>query len=240
MTKYADKILYKYGGAFHIGVISNESITEQLILAPAVIARQKELLIHEITNLDSENLIELSTSPLLHIKTHEIAGSMTTPNTHFALIDGSNPLHIRDTIIHMQTACDYFGSNISFQYCDFFTCEKITRQIGIVKFMNPIFLLIRRMIIKVPNGQQILDPPRNVAVLFVAAPRMQMYSEAKRNAWIVMKALEKVEAVRFFEFNPHMENVSGLSLTSLDMPQIFVWPATKERNGGSFTACDSG
>ncbi|KAH0786960.1 hypothetical protein GPJ56_008958 [Histomonas meleagridis] len=286
MVQQADKILYNYGGAFHIGVITNDTLSEQLGLPPAIFTRPKESFSREVTNLNTEDLVYLSTSPYVHIKNQELVGSATIPNTLLALVDEKDPIHLHDVIVRMQAARDYFVGNLSFQYCDFNTCSQITQQIGLANSLNPIFLIN----IKYPNGQQIFEPFRKVlntpndlltwlklkiqnieedeedsdvdddiiipklranefmqkaldenvdAVLFVADSKMKMYNEAKRNMWITMKTFEDIKTVKFFEFNPYTENVPGLSIPESDMPQVSIWPATKEYNGRSFTACIS-
>ncbi|KAH0786605.1 thioredoxin [Histomonas meleagridis] len=291
LANQADKILFKYGGAFHIGVIDNDSILEQLDIPNSIITRPKESFTHEITNIDNEDLIELSTTPFVHVKNAEIAGSSTTPNTLFALIDCSDESHIYETIRRMKLAREHFGQNISFQYCDFFTCETISKQIGIISYAQPVFLLN----IKTPNGQQMLEPFRKVinkppellrwlrsriegvpeeeieeaaaeeseeekeekielpilhgnefmikalnpnidAVLFVANDDMPMYQQTKKRLYQMMKLFEPLKTVKFFEFDPE-ENVPGLNMPMSGLPQVSVWPASKEYNGSSFTAC---
>lgn len=80
-----------------------------------------------------------------------------------------------------------------------------------------------------------LDPKYDV-LIFVASPRMKLYHSAREQFKKMMKVFGLIKGVKFYEFNPVIQHVMGLQIPKSDNPQISVWPAQEEPNGGTLPA----
>ncbi|OHT11753.1 hypothetical protein TRFO_18737 [Tritrichomonas foetus] len=141
LANKADGLFMNYGGAFHIGVVDNQEIAKSLQLPPALFTRPYGEMSLPIDSFDDVDLLNLSKSPFEHLHNSETVGNSATEFTFMALIDERDPLHIADTIKRMQLAREFFGENLSFQFCDFFTCTNVVQQLGLISFMNPCYLI---------------------------------------------------------------------------------------------------
>lgn len=154
----ADSLFEKYGGAFHIGVAETDELSKSLNLPPALFTIPHGELSLPISNLDDFDLLNLSRSPFKHIKNSEFLGTVSTQYTFLTLVDEYDPLHVYDSITRMKLAHSYFGSNISYIYCDFFVCENVVRQLGLVSFLNPCNVVMKRD----KSGRQTVEPFRKL------------------------------------------------------------------------------
>ena len=111
-----------------------------------------------ISDLEDYDLLNLSHSPFKHIKNSEFLGTVNTQYSFLALVDEHDPVHVYDSIARMKLAHSYFGSNISYMYCDFFVCENVVRQLGLVSFLNPCNVVMK----KEQNGRQSVEPFRKL------------------------------------------------------------------------------
>ncbi|KAK8882242.1 hypothetical protein M9Y10_044884 [Tritrichomonas musculus] len=80
-----------------------------------------------------------------------------------------------------------------------------------------------------------LDPKYDV-LIFVASPRMKLYRDSREQFKKLMKVFGLIKGVKFYEFNPVTQHVMGLQIPKSDNPQISIWPAQKEPNGGTLPA----
>lgn len=81
----------------------------------------------------------------------------------------------------------------------------------------------------------VLDPKFDV-LIYVASPRMPYYHEAREQFKAMMQIFGLIKGVKFFEFNPTTQHVTGLQIPKSENPQISVWPAQAEPNGGTLPA----
>lgn len=80
-----------------------------------------------------------------------------------------------------------------------------------------------------------LDPKYDV-LIFIASPRMKLYHSCREQFKKMMKVFGLINGVKFYEFNPAIQHVMGLQIPKSDNPQISVWPAQEEPNGGTLPA----
>lgn len=158
LASQADELFNKYGGAFHIGIVEDEDLTKSLNLPPALFSIPHNELSLPISNLEDYDLLNLSHSPFKHIKNAEFLGTVSTPYTYLALIDDHDPYHVYDSITRMKLAHSFFGENISYLYCDFFVCENVVKQLGLVSFLNPCNVVLK----KEKSGRQSIEPYRKL------------------------------------------------------------------------------
>lgn len=158
LSSQADSLYSQYGGAFHVGVVENDELSTQLNLPPALFSIPHNELSLPIDDLDDYDLLNLSHSPFTHLKNSEFLGTVPTQYTYLALVDEHDPSHVHDSIIRMKLAHSFFGSNISYIYCDFFVCENVVRQLGLVSFLNPCNVVMKRD----KSGRQIVEPFRKL------------------------------------------------------------------------------
>ena len=137
-------ILDSFLGLIAIGVINNKDVVRELNFSKAVLTRPKDFFTYSF-NYDEEVTVdkvsELIRSPFIEVNNVEQLTATETSNTLVALLDTHNPSQQFETIRSFRTVQKFFDSNLSFQYCDFFTCSQLVRQIGIIKYSQPVFCI---------------------------------------------------------------------------------------------------
>lgn len=137
----AEKLFSRFGGAFHIGVVENSALADELQLPDAQFNRPAEGFSRAVDDVDREDLVKLASSDFVHIGNHNFAGTTAAQNTLFVLLDENDPYHINHAMERMKAAREHFGANMGFQYCDFFTCSNFVNQMNLHSFENPVYLL---------------------------------------------------------------------------------------------------
>lgn len=80
-----------------------------------------------------------------------------------------------------------------------------------------------------------LDQKRDV-ILFMAAPMMPKYKEAKENAKMLVELFQNIKGIEIYEFNPKTELVPGLQIPKVDKAMFSIWPATPNPSGANIPA----
>ena len=65
---------------------------------------------------------------------------------------------------------------------------------------------------------------------------MKLYHQSREQFKKIMKVFGLIKGVKFYEFNPVIQHVMGLQIPKSENPQISVWPAQEEPNGGTLPA----
>ncbi|OHT03578.1 hypothetical protein TRFO_29008 [Tritrichomonas foetus] len=137
----ADGLLDKFAGIIHIGVIDNANVSESLHFPTAVFTRPNDHFSRAFDTINFTEISNLITSPYMHVRNIEQLSSTGTDNTLVALLDERDPLHLYEAVQSFERVQEFFGDNISFQYCDFFRCQSLVQSMYVINFNQPVFAL---------------------------------------------------------------------------------------------------
>ena len=164
MIDNAKDMLKKYGGAFHIGIVQDQKVADELELPPVLFSRPYGELSLSFDSINEEKMDQLVRSPFIHIANSEVVGITPTLFTFLALVDDHDPLHVTEAITRMKLAKDEFGDNISYQFCDFITCADTVRQLGLISYQNPCYVIHEKLMdrIRIEPFRKIPNKPEEV------------------------------------------------------------------------------
>lgn len=241
LTDKGDAVFMKYGGAFNIGILEDDSLAKELKLPPALFTLPHGEMELPITDFDEYDLANLSRSPFDHIHNQEFAGTSPTQFIFMALVDENDPLHMNDAIIRMKTAFSVFGHNITYQYCDFFTCTHLVERLGLINFMNPCYVIYKRE----GMNQHRLEPFRKLSntpddvlawlkyeILGIEMPKEKVEIQIPRlyADEFIPKALDPsidaillVAATGMQLYDESVENFRKLMILFKDIPTVKFW-----------------
>lgn len=149
----ADQLFKTYGGIVSIGVLENDAVAQSLNLPDAQFVRAEDFVKFDLTDVSESTIDPLLHSPYEHIFSHEWLGISPTRHSFITLIDERDPLMIHDTVKDFDALREIFGTNVSFQFCDFFTCANVVQQLKIGMFNSPVLVCREQM-----NNRFKLDP----------------------------------------------------------------------------------
>ena len=180
----ADEMLEKYGGIVNIGVLENESVALELKLPPAQFTRVDDFVTFDFEDVTEKDVDAHMWSPYEHIHSHEWMGICPTPLSFLTLLDERDPMMIHDTARDFDALRELFGSNVSFQFCDFFTCANVVQQLKIGMYTSPVLMCREQM----SNGRYRLDPlPK------VPATKEDVINFGKFKVWNIEPPRKKTE-----------------------------------------------
>lgn len=136
----ADGLIDSFAGLIHIGVIEDPKLSEELQFPTAVFSRPNDHFTENLSSIDIDHISSLLSSPYNFIQNMEQL-SASNDVSLLALLDSQDPLHVRDAVNTFSAVRDYFGDNLTYQYCDFFRCSSLVNQMRIIMFNNPIYAL---------------------------------------------------------------------------------------------------
>ena len=83
---------------------------------------------------------------------------------------------------------------------------------------------------------RIVTDTKTDTIILLADPEMPMYEASMKNAKILMELLSEFGQIKFYEFNPKKQHVSGVQLTNSENPMFSVWPASATPQGYALDA----
>jgi hypothetical protein len=135
----AESAYSSYRGAVAIGYLTNKSIIDELILPPLLLSRPEEDFSKEI-----ESVSEISNflfTNFTHIQNEALFGRSSIGQCLQVVLDENDPLQLKIAIDRFQLVQDKFENNMSYQYCDWFTCPSIVQAVGLATFQSPLFVV---------------------------------------------------------------------------------------------------
>jgi thioredoxin 1 len=139
-TERADALVHSFGGALHVGILEDQRLREALNLSAAFFSRPCDLFSADLANITWRTIQDLLAPEYEHIGADDLAGLTQTPETILVLLDEQDPGMVFEAIHFFRAVRDDFKSNVSFQYCDFFTCQTVARQVQARAFTAPLYV----------------------------------------------------------------------------------------------------
>jgi hypothetical protein len=135
----ADAAIAAYGGAVAIGYLTNESIIAELSLPPLVLSRPEEDISEAISSL--ADVPRFLFTNFTHVKDAGVFGLSANRQRLQVVLDERDPLQLKIAIDRLRLVEATFGSNLTYHYCDWFTCPSIVEGVGLATFVGPLFVL---------------------------------------------------------------------------------------------------
>ncbi|KAH0787058.1 hypothetical protein GPJ56_009056 [Histomonas meleagridis] len=268
-------LIDNFGGLLDIGIISDPSVVEKLDFPTATLTNYESWLFKNLTTINSTEISNLLISPYQHIHTTDQIGLTPTTCTLIALIDDRDPMHLMEISRVFNYVQKTFGTNLTFQFCDFFRCTHTVSQLKITSIKSPVFALHNkakriklesyhnenkpesvltwlklRILGERPNKNtnnsieklkstdfvKTVTDPNTDTIILLGNPSMPKYDISLSNTKILMELLGEFNQIKFYEFDPKNQQVSGVSLPNNKMPMFSVWPASATPQGYAMEA----
>ncbi|KAH0786204.1 thioredoxin [Histomonas meleagridis] len=140
----AKYLLNNFIGTVHVAICRNKSDSQQLGINVAQLTRPYDGFVMNLTDLNISTISENSKNLINRINNQEEFGQETSPNTLVAFVDEHDPYHLYQMRILFNQIASLFPSNLSFQFCDFYKCTNVAKQLGITNYGNVLYVLSTR------------------------------------------------------------------------------------------------
>jgi hypothetical protein len=189
----AEAALASFGGAVAIGYLADQSVIKELEVPALLLSRPEEDVSEELASV--EDVYARLFTPFTHVKDAAVMGRSATQHCLQVVLDERDPLQLKLVIDRLRLVDAAFGTNISYLYCDWFTCPSIVEAVGLASFQSPLFVLktegnegfslepfrkrstqaddivnwLKRLLLHevVPSGKDVVEIPRLLAKDFV-------------------------------------------------------------------------
>jgi hypothetical protein len=136
----ADGLLHKFGGILHVGIVENETLSQIIGLPGALLSRPEEFYSINLTDVEEDTIQRQLLQRIQHIGTNEGFALTDTVDTIVTIVNEDDPVMIYEAVSRLNSLREVLGSNVSYQYCDFFKCHGVVAQLKPITLMSPLYV----------------------------------------------------------------------------------------------------